>query len=112
MYRYEPCNVGNIRKMVILLPALTPISLSEDQKALYSQIQNLPESVYLMARSKSRVKFESKVWRPVKVSRSTKLTMISQTTHCKMSTSEKGTKTVTTQSMSTILRIGTPVSLQ
>ena len=24
MYRYEPCNVGNIRKMVIIMPAIEP----------------------------------------------------------------------------------------
>lgn len=52
MYRYEPCNVGNIRKMVILLPTLQPMNLNVEQQALYQQIQSLPESVYLMARSK------------------------------------------------------------
>ena len=73
MYRYEPCNVGNIRKMVILLPSLMPLNLSEEQRALFQQIQNLPESVYLMARSKHKIKFEAKVWRPVKVSLLSKL---------------------------------------
>ena len=24
MYRYEPCNVGNIRKMVIVMPSVQP----------------------------------------------------------------------------------------
>ena len=27
MYRYEPCNVGNIRKMVVLLPTLLQTAL-------------------------------------------------------------------------------------
>lgn len=38
MYRYEPCNVGNIRKMVIILPSLVPVDLNDDQRALYQQI--------------------------------------------------------------------------
>lgn len=28
MYRYEPCNVGNIRKMVVILPQLYQMPLS------------------------------------------------------------------------------------
>ena len=26
-YRYEPCNVGNIRKMIVIVPALTQVNL-------------------------------------------------------------------------------------
>lgn len=28
-YRYEPCNVGNIRKMIVVLPILTQTSLPQ-----------------------------------------------------------------------------------
>ena len=44
VYRYEPCNVGNIRKMLVLLPAITPRSeqLSEKANRDYNQVKGLP----------------------------------------------------------------------
>ena len=32
IYRYEPCNVGNIRKMIIIFPSITCISLRNQAK--------------------------------------------------------------------------------
>ena len=32
MYRYEPCNVGNIRKMVIVIPMVEPVLPNEMQE--------------------------------------------------------------------------------
>lgn len=28
MYRYEPCNLGNIRKMLVIIPSIIPLGLS------------------------------------------------------------------------------------
>ena len=32
IYRYEPCNVGNIRKMIIIFPAITCININPNKK--------------------------------------------------------------------------------
>jgi hypothetical protein len=37
VYRYEPCNVGNIRKMIILLPVLVPTSPTAGSEIFSSQ---------------------------------------------------------------------------
>ena len=45
MYRYEPCNVGNIRKMVIVLPMVNPINYREIAPK-FEQEQHKPEAIY------------------------------------------------------------------
>ena len=46
MYRYEPCNVGNIRKMVIVLPDVGPIELTGDKKTKWEEGKDKPETLY------------------------------------------------------------------
>ena len=36
LYRYEPCNVGSIRKMLILLPSVYPVNLSQKSQEKYN----------------------------------------------------------------------------
>ena len=45
MYRYEPCNVGNIRKMVIVMPSVQP-QLAPQAMTKYEQIADKPEAIY------------------------------------------------------------------
>jgi len=44
-YRYEPCNVGNIRKMLIVMPRIQPL-LSQADKEKYAIIKDKPETLY------------------------------------------------------------------
>ena len=30
IYRYEPCNVGNIRKMIVIIPILVPTAINDE----------------------------------------------------------------------------------
>ena len=68
MYRYEPCNVGNIRKMVIVLPSILPVDLIGNQKAKWEEGKDKPEILYQFASKNSAVKFDQKTWRPIKTS--------------------------------------------
>ena len=45
MYRYEPCNVGNIRKMVIVMPSVQP-QLAPQAMSKYEQVADKPEVIY------------------------------------------------------------------
>ena len=45
MYRYEPCNVGNIRKMVIVIPMVEPL-LPSDMQEDYNKVRLKPEAIY------------------------------------------------------------------
>jgi len=65
MYRYEPCNVGNIRKMVIVMPRVEPNLGPEDQER-YNSIRDKPETIYQFASKYSKMRFDPKVWRPIK----------------------------------------------
>lgn len=64
-YRYEPCNVGNIRKMVIVMPRVDPVIADQD-KEKYAAIKDRPETIYLFAAKYPQMVFESKIWRPIK----------------------------------------------
>jgi hypothetical protein len=35
LFRYEPCNVGNIRRMLVVLPNVYPVNLSSDLDSKY-----------------------------------------------------------------------------
>ena len=65
MYRYEPCNVGNIRKMVIVMPRVEPVLGPQDQQT-YNGIRDQPETIYKFASKFTTMGFEAKVWRPIK----------------------------------------------
>ena len=45
MYRYEPCNVGNIRKMVIVMPVIAP-EINGEKAAKYEEVKDKPETLY------------------------------------------------------------------
>lgn len=64
-YRYEPCNVGNIRKMLIVLPRVQPM-LSQHDKEKYATIKDKPETIYQFAHKYPKMTFESHVWRPIR----------------------------------------------
>lgn len=51
MYRYEPCNVGNIRKMVIVFPGVEPEpnQMSEEIMIQYNEAKDQPETMYTFA---------------------------------------------------------------
>ena len=51
MYRYEPCNVGNIRKMVIVFPGVEPEpnQMSEEIMMQYNEAKDQPETMYTFA---------------------------------------------------------------
>ena len=66
MYRYEPCNVGNIRKMVIVLPIVLPIELTGDKKVKWEEGKDKPETLYHFASKNPSIKFDQKTWRPIK----------------------------------------------
>lgn len=55
IYRYEPCNVGNIRKMIILFPAITCIRLQ--RKADASRQDGISDSA--MTNDQENTKFNS-----------------------------------------------------
>jgi len=38
LFRYEPCNVGNIRKMLVLLPNVYPVNLSANSQEKYDSM--------------------------------------------------------------------------
>ena len=63
-YRYEPCNVGNIRKMVIALPAIYP-ELFGDNQHKFDQVREKPETLYNYAAKYPKLKFMAEMWRPV-----------------------------------------------
>lgn len=65
MYRYEPCNVGNIRKMIVVMPQVAP-DLPENLHAAYNAERSRPETIYNYAFKYPQVKFMPSVWRPVK----------------------------------------------
>ena len=48
MYRYEPCNVGNIRKMVIVMPSVQP-QLAPQAMSKFEQVAEKPEAIYQYA---------------------------------------------------------------
>ena len=64
-YKYEPCNVGNIRKMVIVLPRIQPV-LSQEDNEKYSLIKDKPETLYQFANKYPNMKFNSATWRPIR----------------------------------------------
>jgi hypothetical protein len=45
-YRYEPCNVGNIRKMLISIPAVHPVNLSKKSQVKYESMLDAPQAIY------------------------------------------------------------------
>ena len=57
MYRYEPCNVGNIRKMVIVMPVMSP-EISGEKQAKYEQLKDKPDTLYKFASKYPKMKFE------------------------------------------------------
>ena len=47
-YNYEPCNVGNIRKMVVVLPKVQPL-LSPLDIEKYRKVKDRPDILYKFA---------------------------------------------------------------
>ena len=68
LYRYEPCNVGNIRKMMVLLPTVYPVNMSEGMQERYDKVADMPEAIYTFAASNPKLKFTQNICRPTKVS--------------------------------------------
>jgi hypothetical protein len=58
VYRYEPCNVGNIRKMIILLPVLVPTGGHPGSENYHSVGYDNQGNVGLMTQ---------KFWKPIRV---------------------------------------------
>ena len=61
LYRYEPCYIGNIRKMVTIIPSLVPVPHQSSQT----------EDLYLALgkdQNGKLVKMVQKDWKPLKVS--------------------------------------------
>ena len=65
VYRYEPCNVGNIRKMIIVVPFIDPV-LMGDAWSKYEEVKSKPETIYNFAARYPKLGFEAKTWRPIK----------------------------------------------
>ena len=57
MYRYEPCNVGNIRKMVIVMPDIAP-EITGEKATKYEEAKDKPETLYQFASKYPKMKFE------------------------------------------------------
>ena len=57
MYRYEPCNVGNIRRMVVILPVLTETGNSQNDGS-----ESLGHDV-----DGNLVMMKQKYWKPIRV---------------------------------------------
>lgn len=51
IYRYEPCNVGNIRKMTIVFPAIHCININPHKKYGMDAMTNDPKDGYVMAQN-------------------------------------------------------------
>ena len=67
MYRYEPCNVGNIRKMVIVFPSVEPDNqISEEISTAYNAVKDQPNAIYDFAQKYPKINFEQQIWRPIK----------------------------------------------
>lgn len=49
VYRYEPCNVGNIRKMTIIFPSINCLNINPNKKYQLDAMTNDPKSGYVMA---------------------------------------------------------------
>lgn len=68
MYRYEPCNVGNIRKMFVILPLVHPINLEPQLQPKYDKYKDNPNAIYLFAKRDPNLHFKMQKIRPTKVS--------------------------------------------
>lgn len=68
MYRYEPCNVGNIRKMYIALPLVHPINLDPQLQQKYDKYKDNPNAIYIFAKRDANLQFKMQKIRPKKVS--------------------------------------------
>jgi len=69
IYRYEPCNVGNIRKMVVLIPEVGPENLAPKEMERFNREANDDcSAIYQLAQKNPDVKFLPCKIRPTKVS--------------------------------------------
>lgn len=56
-YRYEPCNVGNIRKMIIIFPTVYPTNCNGEQLKAWKENKDFPETIYNMASADTKLQF-------------------------------------------------------
>lgn len=57
IYRYEPCNIGSIRKMLVLLPAVHPSNLVPEDQSFYEEQIEKSNTIFKYAAADPTVKF-------------------------------------------------------